>query len=97
MKTDARASNHWSIEWMSRARLESARHWLKASSGIDETHVKIKAEWKYLYRAVDSTGQTIEFILSAKRDTRTAKRFFRKTPTVALRSSPDFIRLLNFT
>jgi transposase-like protein len=45
---------------------------------IDETYVKVGTEWKYLYRAVDSTGQTIEFMLSAKRDVPAAKRFFKK-------------------
>ena len=38
----------------------------------------MKGEDKYLYRAVDSTGQTIEFLLTAKRDAAGAKRFFRK-------------------
>jgi len=45
---------------------------------IDETYVRVGMEWKYLYRAVDSQGQTIEFMLSAKRDVSAAKRFFRK-------------------
>src|ERR671920_951809 len=45
---------------------------------LDETYVKVGSEWKYLYRAVDSTGQTIEFMLSAKRDVSAAKRFFKK-------------------
>jgi IS6 family transposase len=45
---------------------------------IDETYVKVGVEWKYLYRAVDSVGQTIEFMLSAKRDVCAAKRFFKK-------------------
>jgi transposase-like protein len=45
---------------------------------IDETYVKVSKEWKYLYRAVDSHGQTIEFMLSAKRDVCAAKRFFKK-------------------
>ena len=44
----------------------------------DETYIKVKGRDKYLYRAVDSTGQTIEFLLTAKRDTAAAKRFFRK-------------------
>ena len=44
----------------------------------DETHIKLKGEDKYLYGAVDSTGQTIEFLLTAKRDAAGAKRFFRK-------------------
>ena len=44
----------------------------------DETYVKVKGRWIYLYRAVDSRGQTIDFLLSAKRDAEAAKRFFRK-------------------
>lgn len=38
----------------------------------------MKGQWKYLYRAVDSNGHTIEFMLSAKRDKEAAKRFFKK-------------------
>src|SRR5215210_6896898 len=45
---------------------------------VDETYVKVKGRWTYLYRAVDSRGQTIDFLLSAKRDAAAAKRFFRK-------------------
>ncbi len=45
---------------------------------LDETYVKVGTEWKYLYRAVDSMGDTIEFMLSAKRDVSAAKRFSRK-------------------
>jgi transposase-like protein len=48
------------------------------SHRLDETYVKVGAEWKYLYRAVDSAGDTIEFMLSAKCDVSAAKRFFKK-------------------
>ena len=54
---------------------------LRMSNGswrVDETYVRVKGRWTYLYRAVDSRGQTIDFLLSARRDTAAAKRFFRK-------------------
>jgi transposase-like protein len=49
-----------------------------ASYRVDETYIKVGKSCKHLYRAVDSTGQTIEFMLSAKRDVSAAKRFFKK-------------------
>src|SRR5687767_11555590 len=45
---------------------------------LDETYVKVGIEWKYFYRAIDAAGNTIEFMLSAKRDVSAAKRFFKK-------------------
>ena len=48
------------------------------SRRVDETYVRVKGRWMYLYRAVDSRGQTIDFLLAARRDTAAAKRFFRK-------------------
>jgi transposase-like protein len=45
---------------------------------VDETYLKVGKSCKYLYRAVDKEGNTIEFMLSAKRDILAAKRFFRK-------------------
>jgi len=45
---------------------------------VDETYIKIKKVWVYLYRAVDSEGNTIEFLLSPTRDAEAAKRFFCK-------------------
>src|SRR5512144_2487023 len=45
---------------------------------MDETYIKIKGQWKYLYRAVDKAGQTIDFLLTAHRDKKAARRFFKK-------------------
>jgi transposase-like protein len=45
---------------------------------LDETYIKVGTQWKYLYRALDKEGNTIEFMLSAKRDIAAAKRFFKK-------------------
>jgi transposase-like protein len=45
---------------------------------VDETYIKVGISCKYLYRAVDKEGNTIEFMLSAKRDVSAAKRFFKK-------------------
>ena len=45
---------------------------------VDETYIKVKGVWKYLYRAVDSAGNTLDFMLSAKRDAEAAKRFLKK-------------------
>jgi len=58
------------------------RRQLKPTNGswrVDETYVRAKGKWVYLYRAVDSTGATIDFLLSARRDAAAAKRFFQKT------------------
>ena len=45
---------------------------------VDETYVRVQGCWCYLYRAIDSAGATIDFLLSAKRDADAAKRLFRK-------------------
>src|SRR6202047_1771825 len=50
---------------------------------VDETYIRVKGRWCYLYRAVDSTGATIDFWLSPLRDTAAAKRLFRNAPPSA--------------
>jgi transposase-like protein len=45
---------------------------------MDETYVKVRGEWVYLYRAVDKAGKTVDFYLSRKRDGNAAKAFLRK-------------------
>src|SRR5215213_11158146 len=45
---------------------------------VDETYIRVKGEWVYLYRAVDASGQTIDFLLSPRWDAAAARRFLRK-------------------
>src|SRR5215469_12997991 len=59
----------------------------------DETCIKVKGEDKYLYRAVDSTGQTIEFLLATKRDAAGTKRFFRRALSAAGNPVPRVINV----
>jgi len=57
------------------------RPYLRATNDsyrVDKTYIKIKKPWYYLYRAVDSTGATLDFMLSATRDADAAECFFRK-------------------
>jgi IS6 family transposase len=60
---------------------ERIRRELKPTNGswrTDEAYVRVPGRWTYLYRAVDSTGATIDFLLSATRDLTSARRFFQK-------------------
>jgi putative transposase len=45
---------------------------------VDETYIKVGGQWKYLYRAVDRLGQTVDFVLTAHRDEAAARRFFQR-------------------
>ena len=61
--------------------------------GVDEACIKVKAKWKYLYQAVDSKGNTIDFLLTAKRDKQAAKGFFRKILENSHHSTPRVINV----
>jgi transposase-like protein len=72
--------NRWVIKYS--PQLEEAFHRRKrpvwVSWRMDETYIRIKGQWYYLYRAVDTQGQTIDFLLTAQRDEQAAKRFLTK-------------------
>ena len=73
--------------------LEKAVRLLKRPAGkswrLDETYIKVKGQWKYLYRAVDKEGVTVDYLQTAKRDTKAAKRFLSK----AIRSNVQPIKI----
>src|SRR5215471_17324979 len=72
--------NRWTIKYS--PLLEEAFHRRKrpvwVSWRMDETSIKVKGQWRYLYRAVDKHGQTIDFLLTEHRDTEAALRFLKK-------------------
>jgi transposase-like protein len=72
--------NRWVIKYI--PELEKSFQAKKRSVGVrwrmDETYIKVNGKWKYFYRAVDKEGNTIDYLLTAKRDMKAAKRFFTK-------------------
>ena len=58
---------------------------------MDETYIRVNGEWKYLYRAVDRLGQTVDFLLTAKRDLAAARRFFERA--IDLNDVPEKITI----
>jgi transposase, IS6 family len=83
--------------WVQRSAPEidrRCRPHLKATNDswrVDETSIKVKKQWVYLSRAVDSQGNTLEFFFSATRDTQAAKQFFLKTLAASHTSEPRVI------
>ena len=62
-----------------------------ASWRMDETYVKVAGQWKYLYRAVDRDGDTVDFLLRAKRDQAAARAFFERA--IDLHGVPETITI----
>ena len=72
------------LRWVQHYTPEFQKRWHRfartvgGSWRMDETYVRVKGRWTYLYRAVDKQGQTVDFYLSRKRDVNAAKTFLRK-------------------
>ena len=80
MSVDHSSLNRWVLKYVPlldqafRARMRQ----VGGSWRMDETYVRIRGQWKYLYRAVDKAGNTVDFLLTAKRDRKAALRFLCK-------------------
>jgi transposase-like protein len=72
------------LRWVQRYVPEFEKRWNRYARDVDgswrcdETYIKVKGQWTYLYRAVDKHGRTVDFWLSERRDVAAAKRFFQR-------------------
>jgi putative transposase len=80
VQVDHSTINRWVIKYS--PQLEEAFHRRKRpvwiSWRMDETYIRVKGEWRYLYRAVDKYGETVDFLLTENRDKDAALRFLKK-------------------
>src|SRR3982750_2452988 len=86
LEVDHSTLNRWVLAYapLIERRLRTFRKPHCGSIRVDETYIKIRGQWRYLYRAIDKHGNPVDFLLTAKRDLEAAKRFFRK----ALKDQP---------
>jgi transposase, IS6 family len=80
LEVDHSTLNRWVLAYapLIERRLRSFRKPHCGSIRVDETYIKIRGQWRYLYRAIDKHGTPVDFLLTAHRDLDAAKRFFRK-------------------
>jgi len=80
VSVDHSSINRWAIRFLPLVEKKARKHKRPVGTSwrMDETYIKVKGIWKYLYRAVDRQGKTVDFLLTAKRDMAAAKRFFDK-------------------
>ncbi|MGI9214576.1 MAG: IS6 family transposase [Gammaproteobacteria bacterium] len=93
IKVDHATINRWVIKYSPQL-LEAFKVKKKPVNGswrMDETYVKVKGKWHYLYRAVDKLGNTIDFLLTKNRNKKAAKRFFNKA--IKLNGIPEKITI----
>ena len=102
LEVDHSTINRWVLAYapLIERRLRAFRKPHCGSVRIDETYIKVRGQWRYLYRAIDKHGEPVDFLLTANRDLEAAKRFFRKmlqdqpllSPTGSARMAPAPIR-----
>src|SRR4051795_12592683 len=85
--------NRWVLAYapLIERRLRVFRKLHCGSIRVDETYIKVRGQWRYLYRAIDKHGAPVDFLLTATRDLEAAERFFRKMLQEEPLLSPDRI------
>ena len=93
LSLDHSTIHRWALHYS--PQLEAAFRLQKKRTGnrwrMDETYIKVKGQWAYYYRAIDKQGQTIDFLLTAKRDKQAAFRFLRKA--IETNGKPSLINI----
>jgi len=81
VKIDHSTLNRWVVKFspLIVANAQARKKQTAASWRMDETYIKVRGTWTYLYRAVDRDGKTLDFMRSERRDTAAARRFFKRT------------------
>ena len=94
LSLDHATAQRWVVKYAPQLEKEFSKKHKRQSGGswrMDETYIKVKGEWHYLYRAVDKEGDTIDFMLSKKRDRKAALRFFKKA--IGSNGLPDTVTM----
>lgn len=93
VSVDDSTISRWAIRFLPMIEKMARKHKRPTGSSwrMDETYIKVKGVWKYLYRAVDKQGKTVGFLLTAKRDMAAAKRFFDKA--MGANGDPDKVAM----
>ena len=93
VSVDHSSINRWAIRFLPLIEKMARKHKCPVGGSwrMDETYIKVKGVWKYLYCAVDKQGKTVDFLLTAKRDTAAAKRFFDKA--MGANGEPDKVAM----
>lgn len=91
VKVDHTTLNRWVVKFapLIAARAQSKKRPTATSWRMDETYIRVKGKWTYLYRAVDRDGQTLDFLLSERRDLSAARRFLKRA--IGTNGVPDRI------
>ena len=81
VEIDHATLNRWVVKYSPQiaAQAQRRKRPTLGSWRVDETYIRVKGKWTYLYRAVDRDGQTLDFMLSERRNLGAARRFFKKT------------------
>jgi putative transposase len=93
VEIDHATLNRWVVKFspLVAANAQARKRPTAISWRMDETYIKVRGKWTYLYRAVDRDGQTLDFMLSERRDTAAAWRFFKRA--VGTNGVPDRIAI----